>query len=68
MKRTLQRCLFICVAVFSLTPSLHAQATPSYPNQKEDNFILKNFKFQSGETLPELNLHYATVGTPHKNA
>src|SRR4029077_1210585 len=43
-------------------------APPSDPNQKEDNFIIKNFKFQSGETLPELKLHYATVGAPHKNA
>lgn len=27
------------------------------------NYIVKNFKFESGETLPELNIHYTTLGT-----
>jgi homoserine O-acetyltransferase/O-succinyltransferase len=58
------------VVVFALALSIHAQTAspPSYPNQKEADFILKNFKFQSGETIPELKLHYTTVGTPHRNA
>src|SRR6266567_5502325 len=30
--------------------------------------VLKDFKFGSGETLPELKLHYLTLGTPHRNA
>jgi homoserine O-acetyltransferase len=30
--------------------------------------ILPNFKFGSGETLPQLKLHYITLGTPHRNA
>jgi homoserine O-acetyltransferase/O-succinyltransferase len=29
---------------------------------------LPNFKFGTGETLPELKLHYLTLGTPHRNA
>ncbi len=28
---------------------------------------LKDFKFASGETLPELRIHYRTVGTPQKD-
>lgn len=28
------------------------------------NFTLKNFKFQSGEVLPQLKLHYQTLGKP----
>lgn len=43
-------------------------AAPSYPNQKEDTFVAKDFNFQSGETMPSIKLHYTTVGTPHKNA
>ena len=27
-----------------------------------------NFRFGTGETLPELKLHYLTLGTPHRNA
>ena len=30
--------------------------------------VLKNFRFGSGETLPELRLHYLTLGTAHRNA
>jgi homoserine O-acetyltransferase len=29
---------------------------------------LKDFRFGSGETLPELRMHYTTLGTPHRNA
>jgi homoserine O-acetyltransferase len=69
MKKKIRRLIVICISVLLLSALLQAQAAPpSYPNQKEDNFTVRNFKFQSGETLPELKLHYTTVGTPHKNA
>jgi len=29
---------------------------------------LPNFRFGTGETLPELRLHYITLGKPHRNA
>jgi len=31
------------------------------------DFVMKDFKFESGETLPELRLHFVTLGTPVKN-
>ncbi|MFK7805760.1 MAG: alpha/beta fold hydrolase [Anaerolineae bacterium] len=31
---------------------------------KSDTFSVKNFQFQSGETLPELRIHYRTLGEP----
>jgi homoserine O-acetyltransferase len=34
------------------------------PKPVEHDFILHDYKFASGETLPELRLHYATLGTP----
>jgi homoserine O-acetyltransferase len=30
--------------------------------------VLKDFKFGMGETLPELKLHYLTLGAPHRDA
>ena len=30
--------------------------------------VLKDFHFGKGETLPELKLHFLTLGTPHRNA
>ena len=35
---------------------------------KEGDFVAKDFKFRSGETLAELKLHYRTLGTPKKDA
>jgi len=34
----------------------------------EGDFIVKNFQFRSGESLPELRLHYTTLGKPVKSA
>ena len=31
-------------------------------------YTIKNFRFKTGETLPELKLHYLTLGAPHSNA
>jgi homoserine O-acetyltransferase len=69
MSRKILSLAILCISVLSMSGLLQAQAAPpSYPNQKEADFTIKNFKFQSGEVLPELKLHYTTVGTPHKNA
>jgi homoserine O-acetyltransferase len=35
-----------------------------YPAPKQGDFIAKDFKFHTGETMPELKLHYTTVGEP----
>ena len=34
----------------------------------EADFTLRNFTFASGETLPELRIHYTTLGKPHRDA
>src|ERR1700750_2997499 len=34
-----------------------------YPAPKEGDWVAKNFKFHTGETMPELKLHYPPVGT-----
>src|SRR5205823_12066856 len=34
----------------------------------QGDFVLRNFRFASGETLPELRLHYRTLGTPGSTA
>ncbi|MCE4225899.1 alpha/beta fold hydrolase [Methylobacterium sp. C25] len=46
-----------------------AQAAPDgLPHQTEGDYVAKNFRFADGATLPEVKLHYTTLGTPHKNA
>jgi homoserine O-acetyltransferase len=49
-----------------LTASIASAA--DYPALTEGDFTIRDFKFQSGETLPELRIHYRTLGTPQKDA
>jgi homoserine O-acetyltransferase/O-succinyltransferase len=39
-----------------------------YPMPTEGDYVVRDFKFASGETLPELRLHYRTMGKPEKDA
>ena len=39
-----------------------------YPAPSEGDYTLRSFKFTSGEMLPELRLHYRTLGKPEKDA
>jgi homoserine O-acetyltransferase/O-succinyltransferase len=41
-----------------------AQAPPAQPAATEGDFVIRNFQFTSGETLPELRMHYRTYGKP----
>lgn len=38
------------------------------PKPAEGDYLVHNFHFRSGETLPELRLHYATYGKPVTDA
>jgi len=40
----------------------------AYPAPRAADFMIANFHFRSGETLPELKIHYMTLGTPTRNA
>jgi homoserine O-acetyltransferase len=44
-----------------LAPALPAQ------QKTESDFIVRNFQFRSGETLPELKIHYVTLGVPQRD-
>jgi homoserine O-acetyltransferase len=39
-----------------------------YPTPTESDYVVRDFKFTSGETLPELRLHYRTLGKPENDA
>jgi homoserine O-acetyltransferase len=39
-----------------------------YPAPTEGDYTIRDFKFVSGETLPELRIHYRTLGKPEKDA
>jgi homoserine O-acetyltransferase len=41
-----------------------AALAADYPAPMQGDWIARDFKFHTGETMPELRLHYATVGEP----
>jgi homoserine O-acetyltransferase len=39
----------------------------NYPAPVETNYVLRDFHFNSGESLPELRMHYRTLGSPQRD-
>src|SRR5262245_29949336 len=39
-----------------------------YPTPTEGDHVLRDFRFASGQTLPELRIHYRTLGRPERDA
>jgi homoserine O-acetyltransferase len=58
-----KKILFL-LAVLALARTSAAQ----YPAPTEGNWVVKDFRFRSGEILPELRLHYRTLGKPERDA
>ena len=63
--------------VFALAAVLGCAATSLFAQQnapwtdasvKEGDYVTKNFKVSDGQTLPEVRLHYTTIGTPQRDA
>jgi homoserine O-acetyltransferase/O-succinyltransferase len=47
---------------------MSADYAARWPSYHEADFILKDYVFASGETLPELKLHYRTMGVAQRDA
>jgi homoserine O-acetyltransferase len=48
--------------------SSFASRAADYPAPQERTFVVRDFQFRSGESIPELKLHYYTLGAPRKDA
>ena len=62
--------VFLASAVMVVSFLAAAPAVPAadFPPPTEGDFVVRDFRFGSGETLPALNLHYRTIGTPQRDA
>ncbi len=61
----MKRSLAAASLAFSLALTGVAASQPAQPaTVREADFVLRDFRFQSGERLPELRLHYRTLGAP----
>jgi homoserine O-acetyltransferase len=63
----MRQSVFFACCLLTL-PGIREASGQSYPVPSERDFVVRNFTFESGETLPEVKLHYRTVGTPIKGA
>jgi len=59
---------FAWVAVLFFGAQVLSQQPNQLPSPKEGDYVSHDFHFNSGETLPELRLHYSTFGSPVRNA
>ena len=48
-------------------PALAEPDKPNWLNYQEGDFIIKDYKFASGETLSQLKLHYRTLGSAERD-
>jgi len=56
LTRTLSGLAFILTA--------YPGAAADYAAPREGNWVVRDFRFHTGEVLPELRIHYTTVGAP----
>jgi homoserine O-acetyltransferase len=63
---TLRHLMLAALLAGAASSAQTSQVTP-WPVQ-DGNFVISNFHFGSGESLPALKLHYLTLGKPHRDA
>ena len=62
------RSLAACAALLLGLSAAHASSAPVTSLPIESDYVIRDFHFASGETLPELRLHYTTYGKPRRDA
>jgi homoserine O-acetyltransferase/O-succinyltransferase len=69
----LTRLLWLMTTALLAAPVLAADPPPAFPPpgfpaQHEGDFVIRDFKFTSGESLPEVRIHYHTFGQPRRDS
>ena len=71
------RALIVTVLLASALPGVTLPAgaqeaakgpNTAWPGYQEGNYVARDYKFASGDSLPEVKLHYRTIGTAKRNA
>ena len=66
------RALIVIVLLASAFPALGQEEAnkpnTNWPGYQEGDYVVSDYKFVSGESLPEVKLHYRTIGTAKRNA
>jgi homoserine O-acetyltransferase/O-succinyltransferase len=64
----LPRSIVALAALFAAAVWTSASGDPAALPTQEGDYVAHNFRFASGATLPELRLHYTTLGRPARDA
>ncbi len=56
------------VLVLALILAAWQAHAASYPDPVPGDYVVRGFRFSTGESLAELRLHYTTIGTPRRDA
>jgi homoserine O-acetyltransferase len=65
LNTTMMRCP---LAAAFLLAAVRFVGAGDYPAPAESDYAIRDFKFTSGETLPELRIHYRTLGKANKDS
>ena len=73
MKKTAPYCgllavLLLTLAVAQADAQSAGEGAATWPTPQEGDFVVHDFHFQSRETMPEVRMHFATLGKPAKDA
>ena len=52
------------VTVIALALISFSASAADYPAPKEGDWVGRDFRFHTGEVMPELRMHYTTIGEP----
>ena len=66
--RGLLAVLVLALAVGSAGAQQRTTDSATWPTPHEGDFIVHDFHFQSGEVMPQVRMHYTTLGKPAKDA
>jgi homoserine O-acetyltransferase len=59
--------VFMLVAIFPVRATLSHAQNANAPAGTEADCVIHDFHFKSGESLPDLRLHYVTFGKPERD-
>jgi len=72
MRSTVLCLAALILETIALATPIRAQQGAPAPSAglptREGDYVIRNFHFRSGETLPELRMHYTTLGKPERDA
>lgn len=61
-------CQLLATALLAILVATPVGAQARLPADTQGDYLIRDFRFDSGESMPELRIHYTTLGTPRKNA